>query len=54
MGLFFYRESPLINVSDGFEYVNGWPNTIENVNYPNTFSFASPVATGTEDFESGW
>ena len=43
-----------IDVSDGFEYSNGWPNTIANINYPSTFSFASPVATGAEDFESGW
>jgi hypothetical protein len=41
-------------VNDGFEYINGWPNTIANINYPSTFSFASPVATGAEDFESGW
>lgn len=54
MGLFFYRVDPTTVASDGFEYINGWPGTIADINYPATFSFASPIVTGTEDFESGW
>ena len=53
-----YLETPPedlpIVASDGFEYIGGWPDTIADITYPATFSFASPVATGTEDFESGW
>lgn len=54
MGFFFYRVDPTTEASDGFEYINGWPGTIADITYPDTFSFASPVATGAEDFESGW
>ena len=56
MGLFFYRESPVIEASDGFEYINGWPGTIADITYPDTFSFVSPIATATDGFEyaNGW
>ena len=53
-----YLETPPVEVPlvaiDGFEYIGGWPDTIADITYPTTFSFASPVATGTENFESGW
>lgn len=54
MGLFFYRVDPVTQASDGFEYSDGWPDTIADVNYPLSFSFSSPETSAIEDFESGW
>lgn len=56
MGFFFYRENPITEASDGFEYINGWPGTIADITYPDTFSFVSPIATATDAFEyaNGW
>jgi len=54
MGFFFYRETTFVEAVEGFEYVGGWPSTIADINYPDTFLFDSPIAIGVEDFESGW
>jgi hypothetical protein len=50
----YYREPPYINATENFEYSEGWPGTISDINYPDSFSFSSPTATGAENFESGW
>lgn len=46
------------SVSDSFEYAGGWPQTIQNPDYPSTFAgFDSPSdTTGAESFETagGW
>jgi hypothetical protein len=54
MGLFFYRPPPVLEAVDGFEYADGWPGTIADINYPLSFSFSSPETSATENFESGW
>jgi hypothetical protein len=53
MSLYFYRPPPVIQALDGFEYSDGWPDTID-INYPLSFSFSSPETSTTEDFEAGW
>ena len=52
--VFFKREDPNINAVEAFEYTDGWPGTIADINYPLSFSFSSPETSVTENFESGW
>jgi hypothetical protein len=54
MSLYFYRPAPITEGIATFEFSEGWPGTIADINYGLTFSFSSPTATGTENFESGW
>jgi hypothetical protein len=39
--------------AEGFEFVQNWPGTIANTNYPDTFTgFSTPLATESETFDA--
>ena len=49
--------TPLAVEAEGFEFVQSWPGTIANTNYPDTFTgFSTPLSTASDDFgfAQGW
>lgn len=62
--MLFYRVPPPVDIfqlgvtiNESFEYSESWSGTINNVNYPDTFTgFDSPSASINEAFElsDGW
>ena len=56
MGILFYRPPLEIVFTENFEYSGNWSGTIQNINYPDTFTGfdTSPFTSFTENFESGW
>lgn len=57
IGVLFYRPPIWTSLASSFEYIENWPGTINNINYPDTFTgFDSPTASISESFEpaSGW